>query len=292
MQADGKGVPLKETTPAAQKARKGKGEKSSRKKEAIVTSVYTLAPIVRTPNEVVESLFEGKQATALRASPQNKQVFASLEGKEAALLFLAKQVWKQQGTHIRCQVALTDGSAALQERMLAQFLDFTLVLDCIHAIEYLWKAANALLGETSAERVDSIKSRALLMLSGQTQDLIADLQRIASTAEAAVCKLLLTVAGYFERNQNYMRYDDYLAQGYPIATGVIEGACRHLVKDRCELSGMRWTHAGAEAMLQIRAVAENGDWEEFHTFRREQRQGALYDKIPPQEGKNDLRWAA
>lgn len=292
VQADGKGVPLKETTPAAQKARKGKGEKSSRKKEALVTSVYTLAPSVRTPNQVIESLFEGKQANVERASPQNKQVFASLEGKEMALLFTAKQVWKQQGAHIRCQVALTDGSAALQERMLAQFPDFILVLDCIHAIEYLWKAANALLGETSPERTAWVKSRALLMLSGQTQDLIADLQEIALTAETAVCKTLLSVAGYFERNLPYMRYDDYLAQGYPIATGVIEGACRHLVKDRCELSGMRWTQAGAEAMLQIRAVAENGDWEAFHTFRREQRRATLYTKMPPQEGNNDLRLAA
>ena len=242
--------------------------------------------------KIGEVQFEGEQATVERASPQNKQVFATLGGKEAALLFTAKQVWKQQGAHIRRKVALTDGSAALQERMLAQFSDFTLVLDCIHAIEYLWKAANVLLGETAPERTTWVKSRALLMLSGQTQDLIDDLQEIASTVEAAVCKTLLSVAGYFERNQNYMRYDDYLAQGYPIATGVIEGACRHLVKDRCELSGMRWTQEGAEAILQIRAVAENGDWEAFHTFRREQRQGALYTKIPPLEGKNDLRWAA
>lgn len=292
VQADGKGVPLRESTEAAKKVRKQKGEKTSRKKEAIVTSVYTLAPHPRSPQEVVASLFEGERAASKRASPQNKRVFATLEGKTAALGFTAQQVFKQQGGHIRDQVALTDGSDALQERVQAQFPDFTLVLDCIHAIEYLWKAANALLGETAPQRTDWVKQRVQQMLSGQTTALIADLQALAATAEASPRKTLLAVAAYYQRNQAFMRYDQYLAAGWPIATGVIEGACRHLVKDRCELCGMRWTQAGAEALLQLRAVAENGDWEAFHAFRRAQRQYTLYGKTLPNEPQVELRMAA
>ena len=292
VQAEGKGVPMRTGTEAAKKVRKTKGEKTSRKKEAVVTSVYTLAPCLRSPDEVVQSLFEGERASQQRPSPQNKRVFATLEGKTAALRFTAQQVWRQQGGHIRHQVALTDGSEALQERVHAQFPDFTLVLDCIHAIEYLWKAANALLGETALERTDWVKSRVQHMLSGQSAVLIADLQSLASTAEAASKKTLLAVAAYYERNRAFMRYDQYLAAGWPIATGVIEGACRHLVKDRGELSGMRWTQAGAEALLQLRSVAENGDWESFHAFRRLQRQQTLYGKTLPSEPQIELKMAA
>jgi hypothetical protein len=89
-------------------------------------------------------------------------------------------------------------------------------------------------------------------------------------------KELEKAANYFERNLPYMAYDYYLAQGWPIASGVIEGACRHLVKDRFELSGMRWTQAGAENLLRLRAVAENGDWDDYHEFRKRQRHGRLY----------------
>lgn len=294
VQADGKGVPMREATQAAQKVRKSKGEKTSRKKEAIVTSLYTLAPIVRTPQEVVAGLFEGEKASDKRSAPVNKRVFATLEGKAAALLFTAQQVFQQQGAHIRHKVALTDGSQALQERVQAQFPDFALVLDCIHAIEYLWKAANALLGETAFERTDWVQTRSLWMLSGQTQALIDDLHQTARTPDcsAETSERLLSVAGYYERNQAFMHYDRYLAAGWPIATGVIEGACRHLVKDRCELSGMRWTQAGAEALLQLRSVAENGDWEAFHAFRRAQRQIELYGKAVPSEPQVELRLAA
>jgi hypothetical protein len=88
--------------------------------------------------------------------------------------------------------------------------------------------------------------------------------------------VLTKVAAYLERNAPYMDYAAYLAQGWPIATGVIKGACRHLVKDRCERSGMRWTLAGAEALLHLRCVHENGDWDAYHAFRRHQRHHQLY----------------
>jgi hypothetical protein len=297
VQADGKGVPMRKTTEAAEKVRKGKGEKTSRKKEAIVTSVYSIAPAPRTPEEVVASLFAPKKNAIeppKRGAPTNKRLFATLDGKKEALLRTSPQVWKQQGPHIRFRVALTDGAEALQERVLAVFVGFVLVLDCIHAIEYLWKAANALMGETSEARTDWVKARTLMMLSGQTQKLIDDLRQIALCADTppSVRTTLESVANYYERNQAYMHYDAYLAAGWPIGTGVIEGACRHLVKDRCELSGMRWSQEGAEALLQLRCVAENGDWNAFHTYRRAQRRITLYGEKSPNETPIELRVAA
>lgn len=162
--------------------------------------------------------------------------------------------------------------------MQAQFPDFTLVLDFLHADEYLWQAANALLGETAPERTAWVEARTLRMLTGQTKALITEFLQIASLPQTASVarKTLWSVAAYYERNLAFMAYDQYLALGWPIATGVIEGACRHLVKDRCELSGMRWTQPGAEALLRLRSVAENGDWESFHAFRRRVRQEQVY----------------
>jgi hypothetical protein len=77
-----------------------------------------------------------------------------------------------------------------------------------------------------------------------------------------------------------MRYDEYLAAGYPIATGVIEGACRHIVKDRMERTGMRWKIPGAQAMLELRTIHINGDWETFQQFRVKFETKRLYPYTP------------
>ena len=121
------------------------------------------------------------------------------------------------------------------------------------------------------------------MLSGNTQQIIDEFQRIAN---APACRkrpksVLLSTAGYFERNLAYMSYDAYLKNGWPIGTGVIEGACRHLIKDRFELSGMRWTVSGAESLLNLRSIAENDDWERFEVYRQKQRKLRVYGSIGP-----------
>ena len=309
VQADGKGVPMIQPTPPAAKVRLSRGEKRARKKEAVVTGVYTIAACVRTPEQVTKSFFEKTPRSNAKARhragaskgvptkpprPHNKRLWATLEGKQAALKFSAKQVRLQEGEHILERVALTDGSEALQQKVEQQFPGFALVLDFVHANEYLWKAANSLLGENSPEREEWVRARTLVMLRGHTDVLIGDLRQLA---EQPACKrhqkkTLLSVAAYYQRNQPYMRYGTYLARGWPIATGVIEGACRHLVKDRCELSGMRWSQPGAEALLRLRCVEENGDWEAFHAFRRTKRQRTLYGIEPNNTQPLELQLAA
>lgn len=282
LQADGKGVPILRPAVAAT-ARLGKGEKLGGKKEAILTGLYTIAPAVRTPEAVVASLFKQPSTdppapSAPRTGPQHKRLYATLAGKDAALAEVASQVSERDGPHIRQRLALTDGCLALQERVQARFPQFTLILDCIHMVEYLWKAANARLGERHPRRTAWVQARALQVLSGQGARVSAELAQMAQvpTRSRRAAKTLQQVAAYLARNLPYMHYDHYLAQGWPIATGVIEGACRHLVKDRCELSGMRWTIDGAEALLALRCVYDNGDWDAFHAFRRQQRHRQLY----------------
>jgi hypothetical protein len=290
LQADGKGVPMVLEAPAEPRVRLGKGEKRGHKKEAIVTTVYTIACAPRTPEEVVAGLFCQDENAPSRASPpprpQNKHIWATLDGKDVALDRLTKQVAPRQGNHIQHQVALCDGCEALQSRIAARFSDFTLVLDFIHPHEDLWEVANSLLGETNEQRAEWVAAKTLQMLSGETEQVITEFRRLAQQPKrsASQREKLTKTANYFERNLPYMDYPTYLAKGWPIASGVIEGACRHFVKDRFELSGMRWIQKGAENLLHLRAVAENDDWDAYHNFRKRQRHTRLYDIPFPDQG--------
>jgi hypothetical protein len=281
IQADGKGVPLILEAAQPDKVRLGKGEKRGHKKEAMVTSLYSIAPAPRTPEQVIASYYD-QISLSQPAQPQNKCLWATLEGKDVALSRLLTQVQLRTGKHIQHKIALCDGCASLQVRLAKYFPDFIQILDFIHANEYLWKVANALFGETDERRVDWMKQHTLHLLSGKTKRLIAEFRKLAKqpkTRKTTRLQLLVT-AHYFERNLPFMDYPTYLAHGYPIASGVIEGACRHLVKDRCELSGMRWSQSGAESLLRLRTVAENNDWEEYHTYRKQQRHLRLYGSLP------------
>jgi hypothetical protein len=296
IQADGKGVPMVRDEPAPQTARRGKGQRRTKKKEAVVTAIYTIEPYHRTPEEVVDALMpppvEDEAVQRLSTPPQprrptpvSKEVRATLDGKDTALDRLTRQVERRDGSHIQHRVALTDGDEALQNRVVDRFSEFDLVLDIIHASEYLWDSANAVLGETHPDRTPWVSEQLLLILSGNTSTVIQTLQDLAQDPSLAPSQLkaLNTTIGYYQRNLPYMRYDHYLAQGWPVGTGVVEGACGHLVKDRFEQSGMRWTKAGAQPLLDLRAVRVNDDWNEYHDFRRQRQHQQLYGVrgIPP-----------
>jgi hypothetical protein len=288
-QADGKGVPMVRTESTTQPARRGKGQKRTKKKEAVVTAVYTIEPYQRTPQEVVIALLRdlmGDEEAARtstsrpqRPVPIGKEVRATLEGKDVAFDRLTRRVAQRDGVHIQQQVALTDGDEALQDQFGDKLSKFTLVLDVIHASEYLWDAANALLGETHPDRTPWVGQQLLQILSGQTTTVIQTLQSLAQdpSFSSSQCQALNTTIGYYQRNLPYMHYDRYLAQGWPIGTGVVEGACGHLVKDRMEQSGMRWTQLGAQAVLDLRAVRVNDDWDEYQRCRRQRQHQRLYD---------------
>ncbi len=240
VQADGKGVPMVQPPSAEVPLRLLKGQKRTKKKEAIVTSLYTIAPYVRTPPDV------------------------------------------RAACHIRAHVALTDGAESLQQHMTSTFPAYTLILDIIHASEYVWDTATALLGESNPARTPWVAAKLDLILAGQTHSVITQLSQEAArpTWTAAQRQAIQRTIGYYERNLAYMRYDHYLAQGWPIGTGVVEGACGHLVKDRMEQAGMRWVQDGAQAMLDLRAVRINGDWDAYWQFHRQQQHQRLYGAAP------------
>jgi hypothetical protein len=280
VQADGKGVPLVQPAPTDQPARRGKGAPSNRLREAVVTAIYTIAPYLRTPEAVAAALLREAERSDVgrRPRPVDKELRATLDGKAVAMARLAQRVQQRLAPQIADRVALTDGAPALQDQLRAALPDFPLVLDIIHAVEYLWKAANALLGERHPERTAWVRGHLLTLLHGRTDQVIAALEEdvAARTLSAAQHQVVATTLGYYRRNAPYMRYDQYLARGWPIGTGVVEGACGHLVKDRLEQAGMRWTKDGAHAILDLRAIRLADRWDAYWLFHRQRQHARLY----------------
>jgi hypothetical protein len=181
--------------------------------------------------------------------------------------------------------------------MITHFPEHTLVLDIIHATEYLWDTANALLGETHPQRLAWVGAYLEPLLAGQTDAVITALEAEGKDPTCTVTQrqAVQRTVGYYRRNQPYMHDDEYLARGWPIGTGVVEGACRHLVKDRLEQSGMRWTTVGAQAVLDLRAVRINGHWDAYWKFHRHQQHQRLYGQSAPAPALAEARaleWAA
>jgi hypothetical protein len=281
VQADGKGVPMVQPSPQKPPVRLGKGQKRGKKKEAVVTGLYTIAPYPRTPQEVVAALLQdsGGPPPAPRPQPVDKELRATLAGKAVAMRRLAQRAAQREGPQIEQRVALTDGAEALQQQLVTHFPAYTLILDIIHATEYLWDAANALLGETHPQRLAWVRAYLEALVAGQTDAVITALEAEVQnpTCTGTQRQVVRQTVGYYQRNRPYMHYDAYLARGLPIGTGVVEGACGHLVKDRMEQSGMRWTKAGAQVVLDLRAVRINGHWEAYWQFHRQQHHQRLYD---------------
>jgi len=284
-QADGKGVPRVLPPAAERPVRRGKGQPANRKREAIVTALYTIAPYPRTPADVVAALLDEPAATTpvTRPRPIQKEVRATLDGKAAALARLADRAGQRTHAAIQHRVALTDGAEALQQQMTTRLPAFTLVLDIIHATEYLWDAANALLGERHPGRTAWVRRRLEQVLAGQTTAVIAALTKITTTRRLSAPRrqVVERTVGYYQRNLPFMHYDAYLARGWPIGTGVVEGACGHLVKDRMEQAGMRWTQPGAQAVLDLRGVRLSGDWDAYWPWHRQQQHHRLYGAGTP-----------
>ena len=180
--------------------------------------------------------------------------------------------------HSHTWVMVTDGERALQRRVATSFEGVTLVLDLLHVTEKLWKAAHALHPEGSPEATTFVRQRVERILTGGVSQVVKGLRQIVTKRHLTGNKAttLRAVAGYFYANRPRMRYDLYLANGWPIASGSVEGACKTLVRDRLERSGMRWSTAGAEAMLKMRAVYLSGDIDEYWQFHVSQDQQRLH----------------
>jgi len=286
--ADGKGIPMrrKSAQPCTHGQRRTKGQKANKKQMSYVGAVYTIDRFVRAADDVLDELAR-KDAVSERPKPRHKRVAAEmtqvLDGEECngrVSLFgqLSEQVGERNPDGKKTVVAVMDGEIALWQELKVFLPSAIGILDLFHVLERLWNAAHVFHPETSPEAEEFVTRRLRMLLTGKVGVVIGEFRRLlkAHSLSAAKRKALSTVIGYFSNNRQHMRYDEYLAAGYPIGSGVAEGACRHLVKDRMEQTGMRWTVAGAQSLLHLRALYLNGDWKVFVKYRIEEEQKRLY----------------
>jgi hypothetical protein len=285
---DCKGIPMVKPAgaqPPMRPMRLTKGQKTNKKRMATVAAVFTRAPWVRTPQQVAESLFHispprPKDAPA-PPRPENKRVWASLiKDKNAVIQEVAEEMERRDPSASKIRLALTDGERALQIRVDRK-LQVTLILDLMHVLEKLWKAAYVFHTEGSLEADLWVLDRTLRILLGHVGQVVKGIRQSITKRglSGAGSKTLRSVSEYLYRNRTRMRYDEYLANGWPIASGPVEGACKNLIKDRMERSGMRWTEQMAEALVQIRAIYLSGDFDQYWQFHIEQDQRRLYPAV-------------
>ena len=298
-----------ERTPRSKlNTRLSKGEKRNRKRMAMVAAVYAVAAQVRTPEQMLAVLARDEEAEPrpARPRPQHKRVWASLEQEPREVLEEAFREALQrdpQGNQI--WVAVVDGNET-QLTILKQLAEhygvrLTIVLDIFHVLEYLWKAGHALAAEGSAELEQWVLQRLGRVLEGRAPHVAAGMRRSATKRRLATRKRepVDRCANYLLKYQDYLAYDQYLAAGFPIGSGVIEGACRHLVNDRLGITGARWRLRGAEAVLRLRALRSSGDFDEYWRFHeareweRTHRQRYADGQVPslqqPNTGRPRLR---
>ncbi len=222
-----------------------------------------------------------------RPQPRHKQVRAELtrelggeevKGKDRIFTWFTQARQARNGEGGKAVVCLMDGERALWKKAGDYAVDAISILDIYHVLERLWSAAYCFYPEGSAEAATFVTDRLTRLLKGQVGRVIGGLKQMGSKQglRGAKKKQLAAAVTYLENNRDYMRYDYYLDCGYPIGSGVVEGACRHLVKDRMEGTGMRWRTEGAQAMLDLRAVYLNGEWADFQAYRVRQNGHTLY----------------
>ena len=293
--ADGKGIPMRR--PADQRpvgARRRKGEKANKKQMATLGCVYTVDPKHRTAEDVVAALFRERSTRRPKESvepvAQHKRVWSSLTYEEGDVYVDAETevfTWMAGEVNARRRkgqpmVCLMDGQRSLWTSCATHLpsADRVEILDLLHAVEYLWKAAYLFHAEGSDAASAFVRDRVLRILRGEVGYVIGGLRQMGTKRKLPKKKRekLDRICNYLDGNRYRMRYDEYLEAGYPIASGVIEGACRHLVKDRMERSGMRWTIDGAQAMLDLRSTSINNQWSAFCAHRIQAETERLHPK--------------
>jgi hypothetical protein len=287
---DGKGIvmrpdALREGTKRASEAsttklktRLSKGEKRGRKRMAELGAVYDVTPVPRRSTDV---LAIKNQEPVEAPVAKNKWLTASVV-KDAAdvIAKVFDEAERRDEQHLRTWVALVDGNSHQIDRIEAEAthrqLDITIVIDLIHVLEYLWKAAWSFFTEGDPAAEGWVRGRTLAILDGAARDVAAGIRRRATSEQLSPSERqgADACADYLTNKARYLDYPAALAKGWPIATGVIEGACRHIVKDRMDITGARWGLEGAEAVLKLRALHANGDFDDYwqhHLSRERQR---------------------
>ncbi|GEM_PF-1571558 len=293
---DGRGVPIikeereelgDELSATSVVGRLKRGQKRGIKKTATVSVVSSFTPKKRAKDSIIRGLFKtpltpleeekNQLEVAHKREKWHKDIHrrAFLGSQENSINYGVQRAKKLCDNQKVPFVVLLDGGvgleaavrAAFEKEKLSNYLHY-IILDIVHVSEYVWKAGNAILGENSKLRTGWVKGILSDILDGKIVEIIEELkQNRNKTALSKSGKDLLDkTINYFTNHQHKMDYKTYLEQGLPVSTALVESSCGHLVKDRMERSGMRWSLKGAQNMMDIRAVKKNGDWAKFMDY--------------------------
>ena len=285
--ADGKGVAMlpearrRRTRAPEQRIktfekRAGTGEKKGCKRMAETGCVFDVAVPdgpARTPEQVMRP--DPGRAKQDRPRAENRWYACDITaGRDVTIGKVFAEADRRDPGHLRTWIALADGDnyqlGLIQAAAAARGITLAVVIDFIHVLEYLWKAAWCFHPPRDPAMEDWVTAQALDILHGRTADVIARITRLAAEHPPRPggehAKIIRKTLSYLQNKQAFMDYPRALANGWPIATGVIEGACRHLVQDRMGITGARWGLQGAQAILWLRAIAASGDTDTYWTW--------------------------
>ncbi|MFI0243178.1 ISKra4 family transposase [Streptomyces sp. NPDC016845] len=304
LQVDGKGVVMRpealreatrraaaKTAAAGRRGRLAPGEKPNRKRMATVACVFDAAPAPRRPHDVVHPPGGRSQDRPPRPGPkaEHKWCTASLIHRpEQVIADAFAQAEARDPEHLRDWVMLVDGARhqldLLQSEAVRRGVHLHVLLDFVHVAEYCWTAAHAFhpAGSREAETWAADKLTAILAGDAQRAATEMTVQAAAAHLPATRRDAVATCSRYLAGHLDQLHYDTALKNGWPIATGAVEGACRHLIADRLDITGARWGLPGAEAVLRLRTLITNGDFEDYWTFHAAREHQRLYQSLDQQ----------
>ena len=215
---------------------------------------------------------------------KNKWLTASVVEDAAEVVGrLFDEAERRDPNHKRRWVALVDGNNHQVDRIGAEAkargVEVVIVIDLVHVIEYLWAAAWCFFAEGDTAAEEWVRDRAFSVLEGHALEVASGIRRRATAEGLATSKRKKAdeAARYLTNKAHHLDYPTALSSGWPIATGVIEGACRYLVADRMDITGARWSVKGAEAVLKLRAIRANDDFDDYWRFHLDHERRRVYE---------------
>lgn len=247
---------------------------------AEIVAVYDLDPAPRTAEDIIPTRRTSPQNTpARRLGPvvTGKWLAANVtDDIPAVIAAMFDEAERRDPAHQRTWVALVDGNRqqidTIADQAAARCVTVTVLIDFVHALEYLWKAAWTFFYPGDGDAQTWVAEQAHTLLTGRAIDVATTIRHQADEAGFDPSERTGAdhAAAYLTRQAPYLNYATALASGWQIATGIIEGAARFLIKDRMDITGARWSTPGAQAILQLRAVIANGDFDEYWAWHQQQ----------------------
>ena len=287
--ADGTSVPMHRSDRTKKPDDRAEENQRGSTRRAYVGAVYEIEPFVRDAQDVWNEVFREKAAER-RPRPQEKRLWAEMASTGDSLISGVGLVFVELAIDVSARdpdrqatlVCLMDGERKLwdlQSEWLGRSVE---VLDFYHAMSRVRQVGKVVHADDDGHRTTWVEAQGLDLLSGRIETVIRRWSRLLREAERNETwtsnqqEVVRSAITYYRNNRHRMHYDEYLSSGYPIGSGIAEGACRNLVKDRMDCTGMHWRLPGSRAMLKTRALYLNGEWAEFIEFRIRAEQQELY----------------